>query len=53
MLRIAKIHLEVAVLQGTDDVALNRAVGHIEDTALPGTEGNSGSLGIATDSFAA
>ncbi len=45
VLRIPKIHLEVAVLRGTDDVALNRAVGHIEDTALPGTEGNSGIAG--------
>ncbi|HEX5217615.1 MAG TPA: class D sortase [Vicinamibacterales bacterium] len=45
VLRIAKLHLEVAVLRGTDDVALNRGVGHIEDTALPGTDGNSGIAG--------
>ena len=45
VLRIPKIDLEVAVLNGTDDVALNRAVGHIEDTALPGTDGNSGIAG--------
>ena len=38
-------YLEVAVLLGTDDFTLNRAVGHIEDTALPGTDGNSGIAG--------
>ena len=45
ILRIPKIHLEVPVLEGTDDVVLNRAVGHIEDTARPGTAGNSGIAG--------
>jgi sortase A len=45
VLRIPKIHLEVPVLQGTDDLTLNRAVGHIDDTALPGAEGNSGIAG--------
>ena len=45
VLRIPKIHLEVAVLRGTDDFTLNRAVGHIDDTALPGTDGNSGIAG--------
>ncbi len=45
VLRIAKIGLEVAVLRGTDDLTLNRAVGHIEDTAVPGTDGNSGIAG--------
>ena len=45
VLRIAKIRLEVAVLPGTSDFTLNRAVGHIEDTALPGTDGNSGIAG--------
>ena len=33
ILRIPKIGLEVAVLEGTDDLTLNRAIGHIEDTA--------------------
>ena len=42
VLRIPKIRLEVAVLPGTDDRTLDRAVGHIEDTAQPGTDGNSG-----------
>jgi sortase A len=45
VLRIPKIHLEVAVLRGSDEMTLNRAVGHIDDTALPGTDGNSGIAG--------
>jgi sortase A len=45
VLRIPKIRLEVPILPGTDDFTLNRAVGHIEDTALPGTDGNSGIAG--------
>jgi sortase A len=45
VLRIPGIALEVAVLEGTDEWTLNRAVGHIEDTALPGTEGNAGIAG--------
>ena len=44
VLRIPKIRLEVPVLPGTDDRTLDRAVGHIEGTATPGTDGN---LGIA------
>lgn len=45
VLRIPKIGLEVAVLEGTDDFTLNRAVGHIEDTARPGDAGNVGIAG--------
>jgi sortase A len=45
ILRIPRIHLEVPVIEGTDDAALNRALGHIEDTAIPGTDGNSGIAG--------
>ena len=45
VLRIPKIRLEVAVLEGTDDITLNRAVGHVADTALPGADGNSGIAG--------
>ena len=45
VLRVPKIRLEVAVLPGTDDFTLNRAVGHIDGTALPGTDGNSGIAG--------
>jgi sortase A len=45
VLRIPRIELEVAVLEGTGEWTLNRAVGHIEDTALPGSEGNTGIAG--------
>ena len=45
VLRIPKLRLEVPVLPGTDDRTLDRAVGHIEHTALPGTEGNAGIAG--------
>jgi sortase A len=45
ILRIPRIGLDVPVLEGTDEVTLNRAVGHIEDTALPGVDGNSGIAG--------
>ena len=45
VLRIPKIHLEAPVLPGTDDSTLDRAVGHIEGTAKPGTEGNAGLAG--------
>jgi sortase A len=45
LLRIPKIHLEVPVLDGTDDISLNRAVGHIGGTPLPGERGNVGIAG--------
>jgi sortase A len=45
VLRIPKIRLEAAVLPGTDDFTLNRALGHIDDTAPPGADGNSGIAG--------
>lgn len=45
VLRIPKIRLEVPVLSGTDGRTLDRGAGHIEDTALPGTDGNSGIAG--------
>ena len=38
------IGLEAPVLEGTDDETLNRGVGHIDGTAIPGAAGN---LGIA------
>jgi sortase A len=44
LLRIPKIHLEVPVLNGTDDLILNRGVGRIAGTAHVGAKGN---LGIA------
>jgi len=45
VLRIRKIRLEVPLLPGTDDHTLDRAVGHIEGTAQPGTDGNVGIAG--------
>lgn len=45
VLRIPRLRLEVAVLPGTDDFVLDRAVGHIDDTALPGMDGNIGIAG--------
>lgn len=45
VLRIPRLGIEVPVLEGTDDWTLNRAVGHIEDTAGPGTDGNVGIAG--------
>ena len=44
VLRVPKIHLEAPVLDGTDDLTLNRGLGHIVNTAKPGEMGN---LGIA------
>ena len=40
ILRIPKIQVEVPVLEGTDDISLNRGVGHIVGTANPGENGN-------------
>ena len=45
VLRIPKARLRVAVLPGTNDFILNRGVGHIEDTAVPGAAGNAGIAG--------
>lgn len=44
LLRIPRIGLEVAVLEGTDELTLNRGVGRIAGTSRIGEEGN---LGIA------
>lgn len=45
VLSIPKIGLSVPVLEGTDDLTLNRAVGLIEGTARPGESGNVGIAG--------
>lgn len=45
VLRVPKIHLEVPVLEGTDDLDLNRGVGHIGGTTQPGHAGNIGIAG--------
>jgi len=45
VLKIPRVDLVVPVLPGTDELTLNRGVGHIEGTALPGTVGNVGIAG--------
>jgi sortase A len=45
LLHISKVQLEAPVLEGTDDLTLNRGVGHIVGTARPGEEGNIGIAG--------
>jgi sortase A len=45
VLRIPRIRLEVPILEGTDEVTLNQALGHIEGTAMPASGGNSGIAG--------
>lgn len=45
LLEIPKIHLEVPVFDGTDDLTLNHAVGRITGTAWPAEQGNVGIAG--------
>ena len=45
VLRIPKIQLAVPMLNGTDELTLNRGVGRIAGTAFPGEEGNIGIAG--------
>jgi sortase A len=45
VLRVPSIDLEVAVLDGTDEITLNRAVGRIAGTAAVGETGNMGIAG--------
>jgi sortase A len=40
ILRVPKAAIEVPILEGTDDLTLNRGVGHIPGTSLPGHSGN-------------
>ena len=40
ILRVPKANIEVPVLEGTDDLTLNRGAGHLPGTALPGQPGN-------------
>ncbi len=48
VLRIPRVGIEVPVFEGTSDLVLNRGVGHIAGTALPGQPGNvSGNIVIA------
>ena len=50
LLKISKLRLEVPILKGTDELTLNRGLGWIDGTSLPGREGNSGIAGHR-DSF--
>jgi sortase A len=45
VLRISKVHFAVPVFEGTDDLTLNRGVGHIVGTVGPGEKGNTGIAG--------
>ena len=45
LLKIPRLGVEAAVLEGTSEWALNRGVGHIEETARPGGDGNIGLAG--------
>ena len=45
VLEISALQLQVPVLEGTDDLTLDRAVGHISGTAAPGEAGNIGIAG--------
>jgi len=45
VLQISALKLQVPVLEGTDDLMLDRAVGHIVGTPLPGEVGNIGIAG--------
>jgi len=45
VLRIPTLHLEVPVLEGTDEFTLNRGVGRIAGTSRPGDGGNVGIAG--------
>jgi sortase A len=45
IVRINRIGVEAPVLEGTDDLTLNRGVGHIAGTALFGENGNVGIAG--------
>jgi sortase A len=44
-LTVPSLRIEVPVLEGTDELTLNRGVGHIDGTPLPGEGGNIGVAG--------
>ena len=48
--RIRRLGIEAPIYEGTDDAVLNRGVGHIDGTPLPGAPGNSG-LAAHRDSY--
>lgn len=45
VLRVPRLGLEAPLLEGTDDVTLNRGLGHIPGTSRPGERGNVGIAG--------
>lgn len=45
LFEIPRLKLRAAILEGTDEAALNRGLGHIEGTPSPGEEGNVGIAG--------
>ncbi len=45
ILKIPKVKLEVPILNGTDEISLNRGVGYIAGMSLPGEAGNVGVAG--------
>ena len=45
ILRVPRLGIETPVFEGTNDLVLNRGVGRIEGTALPGEVGNIGIAG--------
>ena len=51
LLRISRFQLDAPVLEGTDDLTLNRGVGHIVGTALPGEEGKHRNCGSSRQFF--
>jgi sortase A len=50
LLRVPRLRIDVPVLEGTDDLTLNRGAGWIEGTARPGEAGNVG-LSAHRDGF--
>ena len=45
ILRVRRLGIEAPVFEGTDSLTLNRGVGHIKGTAVPGSGGNTGIAG--------
>ena len=45
VIEIPSLRLQVPILEGTDDLTLDRGVGHIAGTASPGESGNIGIAG--------
>lgn len=50
-LEAPRLGLSATILEGSDDGTLSRAAGHIEDTPLPGADGNVGIAGHRDTTF--